>query len=127
VTIGGVLQNRKINFWQYYPPKSTKPFVYFDTSKSRPSLAEDTFYSNSFGIVPIKRQAVDGSDIRYANEDKYQILHAGVDDDWGDFTQIDLPNGPNDSVILYPDGPFTAELGDTVVNFDQRTLQDAQP
>jgi type II secretory pathway pseudopilin PulG len=112
-------QTRQINFWQYYPPKSTKPFVYFDTSKSRPSTTEDTFYFTSFGIVPIKRLAVDGLDIRYANEDKYQILHAGVDDDWGDFTQV--------GTIMYPDGPFTAELGDTVVNFDERTLQDAQP
>ena len=112
-------QTRLINFWQYYPPKSTNPFVYFDTSKSRPSTIEDTFYLSSFGVIPIKRLAVDGLDIRYANEDKYQILHAGVDDDWGNFTQV--------GTIMYPDGPFTAELGDTVVNFDERTLQDAQP
>jgi len=119
VSLNGISQTRQINFWQYYPPKSTKPFVYFDTSKSRPSTTEDSLYLSSFGVIPIKRLAVDGSDIRYANEDKYQILHAGVDDDWGDFTQV--------GTIKYPDGPFTAELGDTVVNFDPRTLQDAQP
>ena len=128
VSLNGITQTRQINFWQYYPPKSTKPFVYFDTSKSRPSTTEDNLYLSSFGVIPIKRLAVDGSGIRYANEDKYQILHAGVDDDWGNFALIDLNDPDEDgNVILYPDGPFTAELGDTVVNFDPRTLQDAQP
>ena len=79
-------------------------------------------------------------DIRYANEDKFQILHAGVDDDWGgdfngdnsffDLTHVNFATPSAilpPATLLYPDGPFTAELGDTVVNFDPRTLQDAQP
>ncbi len=147
-------QTRRINFWQYYPPKSTKPFVYFDTSRSKPRAHETAIYASAVvhptiaGVAPIKRLAttlVSPSnptiqDVRYANEDKFQILHAGVDDDWGG--DIDSDNSLFDAVrinffnpsaslptgiLLYPDGPFTAELGDTVMNFDERTLQDAQP
>jgi len=147
-------QTRQINFWHYYPPKSTKPFVYFDTSRSKPRANENDIYAsatdhpNIAGVAPIKRLATTlvtpGSpttqDVRYANEDNFQILHAGVDDDWGgdidnnsssfDPLRVNFTN-PSASLppgtLLYPDGPFTAELGDTVVNFDPRTLQDAQP
>jgi prepilin-type N-terminal cleavage/methylation domain-containing protein len=154
VSLNGRTQTRRINFWQYYPPKSTKPFVYFDTSRSKPRAHETAIYASAMahpsiaGVAPIKRLAttliVPGNpttqDVRYANEDKFQILHAGVDDDWGgdidsdsslfDPLRVNFTN-PSASLspgtILYPDGPFTAELGDTVVNFDQRTLQDAQP
>jgi len=154
VSLNGTNQSRRINFWQYYPPKSTKPFVYFDTSRSKPRAHETAIYASTMahptiaGVAPIKRLAttlVSPSnptiqDVRYANEDKFQILHAGVDDDWGgdvdrdnsffDAVRINF-TAPSDSlptgILLYPDGPFTAELGDTVVNFDERTLQDTQP
>ena len=154
VSLNGTNQSRQINFWQYYPPKSTKPFVYFDTSRSKPRAHETAIYASTVvhptiaGVAPIKRLAttlVSPSnptiqDVRYANEDNFQILHAGVDDDWGgdvdrdnyffDAVRINFLN-PSASlptgVLLYPDGPFTGELSDTVMNFDERTLQDAQP
>ena len=33
VTINGVQQTRRINFWQYTPRKSEQPYLYFDTSR----------------------------------------------------------------------------------------------
>ena len=146
IAVNGQPQIRQINFWQYYPPKSTKPFVYFDTSRSKPRAPETTIYASAMahpsiaGVAPIKRLATTlispgnpiVQDVRYANEDKFQILHAGVDDDWGEFDPLRINfMAPSASVptgtILYPDGPFIGELSDTVVNFDERTLQDAQP
>lgn len=160
VNVNGAPQTRRINFWQYYPPKSEVPFVYFDASRTWPNVDELVIYNNNYttnsaqeadlfavlGLAPFKRLSttlLDPSngptlqDLRYANEDKFQILHAGIDGDWGDFGRIRvdfsvdpttlLTDSSLNNPLLVPDGPFVAELGDTITNFDERTLQDAQP
>ena len=69
------------------------------------------------------------TDIVYANQEKFQILHCGIDGAWGDFLgTMDLLTVGNPSIILrFPEGPFIDELSDTLSNFTQTTLEDAQP
>ncbi len=154
VTINGVQQRRRINFWQYVPPKSTQPYLYFDTSRhpaanmvSGTALAtfDPPAATRLTGLGPsgqglhvhaIKKRsesAASGVPIEFANRDKFQILHCGIDDLWGEeaFEKMTAenvvpPNDPN-AYLLYPDGPFTGDVADTLTNFSEGTLEDAQP
>ncbi|MEX2167923.1 MAG: type II secretion system protein [Pirellulales bacterium] len=124
----------RINFWQYYPPGSTEPLVYFDTS--RPLMDVEPLAGPHFHAL---KQASSGttagsSEIRYANEGKFQILHCGLDDAWGSEDVIDqmsiidkTPGQLRTQMLLFPNGPFTLDLADTVTNFTDSTLEDAQP
>lgn len=131
-------QQRAINFWQYYPKNLTQAYAYFDTS--RPPF--DGLPMNAFPqLVPIKQREntvtnpsnLKVRDIRYANEGKCQILSAGLDDDWGPVLQTQGLNFSNKDanaplLLLYPEGPFTAEIGDTITNFSTgASLEDSQP
>ncbi len=128
----------RINFWQYYPPKSTKPYMYFDASRQAPleqSLSAydpgDTVDPNAAKdvVYPILQLQPGATVPQYANKDKFQILHAGIDDEWGNMS-VFAPrfggNTPNPSFLSYPTGPFTGEIADTIVNFSTGTLEDAQ-
>jgi len=154
VTINGVPQRRRINFWQYVPPKSTQPYLYFDTSRHPAAnmvggTARATFdppaATRLTGLGPsgqglhvhaIKKRsesAASGVPIEFANRDKFQILHCGIDDEWGEEAfermtaeNVTPPNDPN-AYLLYPDGPFTGAVADTLTNFSEGTLEDAQP
>ncbi len=125
--------SRRINLWVYFPANRTIPYAYFDASR-RP-----VFDPSHDGLVPIKQLKVNPSlppllsDVRYANEGKCQILSAGLDDEWGDFASIMGVNYTGDmtqthSGLLFPEGPFTAALADTITNFSTKaTLEDSQP
>jgi hypothetical protein len=66
--------------------------------------------------------------IEFCNRDKFQILHAGLDDEWGNFEPMSLAHTPLAEMLLYSDGPFTGEVADTIVNFsDNTTLEASQP
>jgi prepilin-type N-terminal cleavage/methylation domain-containing protein len=152
VTINGVSQPRRINFWQYVPAKSTQPYLYFDTSR-HPALnasgvlaAFDPPAATQLSLLgpsgqglhvhAIKRRsesAASTASIEFANRDTFQILHAGIDDLWGEdaFERMTAenvvpPSDPN-AYLLYPDGPFTGDVADTLTNFSEGTLEDAQP
>jgi prepilin-type N-terminal cleavage/methylation domain-containing protein len=128
----------RINFWQYYPSKSVKPFVYFDASRQAPldqSLSAydpgDTVDLNAAKdiIYPILLVPAGATVPQYANKEKFQILHAGVDDEWGNMSVFAPRYGgvtPNANFLSYPAGPFTGEIADTVVNFSTGTLEDSQ-
>jgi prepilin-type N-terminal cleavage/methylation domain-containing protein len=149
VTINGSPQLRRINFWQYVPKKSQQPYLYFDvsrhpaldTSVNAPSLA--TFDppaatklsglgpgGNGLAVCAIKKLGESTNvPIQFANQDKFQILHAGIDDEWGDFTKMSVQAvGTNipANYLLFPTGPFTGEVGDTIVNFSESTLEGSQ-
>ena len=159
VRINGVNQFRRINFWQYVPPKSTQPFLYFDTSRHPAAVISG---GNAFGpfdppaatalsglglhIHPIKiRNSVfrPGQDegivapIEFANRDKFQILNCGVDDQWGEEAfelmsahgVAEAMRDPRklESYLIFPDGPFTGDVADTLTNFSEGTPEDAQP
>jgi prepilin-type N-terminal cleavage/methylation domain-containing protein len=131
-------QDRVINFWQYFPNNLKQAYAYLDTSRQPlDGLPLDSFPQ----LVPIKQRkssVTDPSnlrvgDVRYANEGKCQLLSAGLDDEWGPFLQTQGVNFSNKTasaplLLLYPDGPFTAELGDTITNFSTgASLEDSQP
>jgi prepilin-type N-terminal cleavage/methylation domain-containing protein len=72
--------------------------------------------------------------VTYVNPDKFQILHCGIDDHWdaddySTFAKIGTNNvGKNDpsKFLLFPAGPFTGEIADTIVNFITETrIEDA--
>lgn len=129
-TSGGTL--RYINLWYYLPKGLTVPFAYFD-AESNPK-----FEASWDGVVPIKTIKTGQSNqvvgnVRLANEGKCQILCAGLDDAWGDWRAERMPtdwSSPGDTYngVLYPDGPWTGELADTITNFATgRTLEASQP
>lgn len=146
----GAEQIRRINFWQYVPAKSKEPYLYFDTSRhpaydasvtgnavARFDPPAATTPSGIEAHVHALKRRSDTTNpnmpqIEFVNPDKYQILHCGVDDAWGleSFERMsvhDLQNNWND-YLLYPDGPFTGDIADTVVNFATQTrLEDVTP
>ncbi|WP_425400870.1 type II secretion system protein [Aeoliella sp.] len=124
---------RRINLWWYRPRNLTIPYAYFDTSaKPKGIVAYD-------GIGPIVALKTGGGNnyvvgnLRWANEGQCQILSAGLDDAWGDFANEQMIVDWTDPTatyygLIYPDGPWTGDLADTITNFStNRTLEDSQP
>ncbi|MEO1065606.1 MAG: hypothetical protein AAFZ07_29695, partial [Actinomycetota bacterium] len=71
----------------------------------------------------------------YVNQGKFQVLHCGLDNAWGNFGFVSdggidgrLTMNNNDLIpsLLYPDGPFLGDVADTLANFYDGELQDEQ-
>lgn len=127
---------RRINFWQYVPAKSEVPYLYFDVSRHEPEIRFDPpagteTSPNALDVHAVKKKHESSSatiTIQFANQDKFQILHAGVDDAWGDFEPMSLAHiVPPEQVLVFPNGPFTGDVADTIVNFSDSTLEASQP
>lgn len=144
---------RRINFWVYSPPKLQQPYLYFDTSRYPPAVVEDGKVvsrfdpparppraSGSLAVYAFKKASASvGSPvpIEFVNPNKFQIIHCGIDDEWGEATfermrahEVALAGGDPSNVddyLLYPDGPYTGEAADTIVNFTTATrIENAQ-
>ncbi|MEO1496018.1 MAG: type II secretion system protein [Planctomycetota bacterium] len=103
-------------------------------------------------VFAIKERKLTDSTMEYlyANDGKFQILHPGVDETWGLLPRInpdlDPPTPPAAGVpiaadanyllegrrstsksLLFNVGPWTLERADTLTNFTNGTLEDAQP
>jgi prepilin-type N-terminal cleavage/methylation domain-containing protein len=151
-------QWRRINFWQYTPAKSEQPYLYFDTSRHPAGVVSG---SNLLGpydppaatansklgpsgagllVYAFKKQNPAWSTsnpnvpaVVYVNPDKFQVLHCGLDERWGDddpnaWAKIVVNKTPNDpsSYLLFPAGPFVGDIADTIVNFTSETrIEDA--
>ncbi len=123
-------------FYEYYPPypnNASAPIVYFDSR----------FYDNRFAnfsrsdvLGSARPYLLDGSSgVAYANPGKFQIIVAGLDNDFGAY-QNSVSNPPADRK-LFPTGvanasvnatPYTREDFDNMANFTEgRTLEDARP
>jgi prepilin-type N-terminal cleavage/methylation domain-containing protein len=139
ITINGQEQDRRINLWEYAPKNSTKPFVYFDCSRYKPvqfdPSAEDLTSGDQdvAGVFAIKRlreglkSYVDFTSLAFANAGKFQILHAGLDGEWGtNFGGSVSSNNGGGTQILFPEGPFIGPAADTLTNFTDGELADAQ-
>jgi type II secretory pathway pseudopilin PulG len=149
VNTGSGPQTRRINFWQYAPPKSTQPYLYFDTSRHPPTAAFDPPAATAtepnglkLHVHALKKRS-DSSDstvpIQFVDPDKFQVLHCGIDDAWDttDFTNFERMSAHGveesggdpklaDDYLLFPTGPFIGEIADTVVNFaTQSKIEDA--
>jgi len=148
VTVNGVAQTRRINFWQYVPAKSEQPYLYFDVSRHPAMVVIGTSVNGPFDppaatdlsstplhVHPIKvrsESVAASSPIQFANPDKFQILHCGVDDEWGEeaFEQMSVHavgSADPSAYLLFPDGPFTGDAADTLTNFAEGTLEANQP
>lgn len=130
VNVNGVNQQRRINFWQYVPSGSAQPVVYFDASRYDPRRQWLPAGSGAGAqIYPISRLPEGAAEANvtnlaqaaiYANKGKFQLLHAGLDDAWGNMALF-APSGG----LVYPSGPFIGELADNLANFMTGTLEEA--
>lgn len=147
VTIPGQNNNqpqfRRINFWQYVPSKSEQPYLYFDVSRHPAAVANgsnwlapyDPMAATELAASPLHVHAIKtrsesagaASPIQFANPDKFQVLHCGVDGEWGDFEPMSVHDRTPEDMLLYPDGPFTGDVADTLTNFSEGTLEASQP
>jgi prepilin-type N-terminal cleavage/methylation domain-containing protein len=119
---------RRINLWRYQPSGSEQPFVYFDCSRYKP-YQYDMSASPTVDIYPFKAvregraQAMADKDIIFKESPKFQLLHCGLDEAWGDFTPMSY-QANNYGVITFPEGPITGELADTLTNFTNGDVAD---
>ncbi len=128
---------RRINFWFYAPSGSTLPIAYFDTSRHTPQQYDLDMYGTG-GVYAIKQfregvteaTATSNADVRFVEDKKFQILHCGTDDIWGDqFLNFHLDNTNASAysiVTLAPEGPFIGDVADTLGHFMAGTLEDKQ-
>ncbi|MEM8945067.1 MAG: prepilin-type N-terminal cleavage/methylation domain-containing protein [Planctomycetota bacterium] len=132
---------RRINLWTYRPDGSNQPVMYFDTSRHTPEEYDiDMTGRTGLSIYALKQlregisQASRNADVRWVEDKKFQLLHCGVDDIWGDSFQnfrLDVASeGVNayqsQNLILAPDGPFLGDVADTLGSFMPGTLEDKQ-
>lgn len=133
----------RINLWQAYPSGSQEPLTYFDASRGVGDIAPPNMALELYPLKSLKTGATTAflSDVRMANEGKFQVLHAGVDDSWGDFGSLckvpaedyfdnndDASQSVPGTMVAYPEGPFNGEIADTVANFAENvTLENSQP
>ncbi len=137
---------RRINFWTYTPQGSEQPMAYFDTSNITPDKRFNGVYnyelrssanpndSTAPVIFPLRQRLETVPDTvtnptvdqtKYVNQGKFQLLHCGTDDIWGDFSVFSHDISGTNS-LLYPEGPFIGDIGDTLGNFITGTLEDEQ-
>lgn len=152
VAINGQPQLRRLNFWQYAPRKSQQPYLYFDTSRHPPIADFDPPAATALSrlgpdgmglhVHALKKQNASADarlplPIQFVNPEGFQILHSGDDGEWGEeaFERMSI-HGVQEAggdpakltdYVLFPSGPFTGELADTIVNFTTETkLEDGQ-
>ncbi|WP_428304903.1 type II secretion system protein [Lacipirellula sp.] len=132
---------RRINLWTYTPAGSQVPYAYFDVSRIKPSTCSTKFGppannvaslpwarsnpldANSVLITPLREPLESApntngtifAETKFVNQDKFQILHPGLDDAWG----------AGFDVLMYPSGPYIGEIADTLTNFTDSTLENA--
>jgi prepilin-type N-terminal cleavage/methylation domain-containing protein len=148
VTINGQNRFRRINFWQYVPRKLDQPYMYFDTSRYTP---ESPPIGNKDPLDPPAATAISGlgdtssvpfyvyafmkksegtnasSPYQFINPDKFQIIHCGINDKYDQDTFRDKIANTSASPLLFPAGPYTGDIAETIVNFTTETkLEDAQ-
>ncbi|MCH2114405.1 MAG: type II secretion system GspH family protein [Pirellulales bacterium] len=139
--------------YEYFPSGSQEPFVYFDTSRHSPLQIVDKwdttefFYSSPHSggkVFPLKQLRAAAPEltnmdsptlqyVEYVNAKKCQVLHCGLDDAWGDFSnstgaggELDVTNRNFIPQLLYPEGPFIGDTADTLASFVTGALEDEQ-
>ncbi len=131
---------RRINFWEYRPQGSEVPLVYFDVSRHKPAAydgwavnptggATEVYALKQYreGVAPGTAGAA-GRLLVFIDQGKYQILHPGLDDDWGtDFAGMKVAGTTTqaENVTVYPTGPFIGPIADTLTSFTDGTIEDA--
>ncbi len=141
----------QIQLYEYLAPGTDEPYVYFDTSRETPQqvltnwATTEFFYQSPNGsgvIFPLKKlrenapstlpaQAAETEPeiqfVEYVNQGKFQILHSGLDNAWGNFRagrkdqngvdgELDVEQSDPRVIpaLLYPNGPFLGDVADTL-------------
>ncbi|HMP05782.1 MAG TPA: prepilin-type N-terminal cleavage/methylation domain-containing protein [Lacipirellulaceae bacterium] len=132
INVNGVNQQRAIRLWTFRPKGSEQPLVYFDVSRYKPRQYDPParFSGPLSGVTAVKKLregrtvAADLSDFVFANLDKFQILHCGLDDDWGNFGSSASGSGVTvNDILVFPEGPYIGPNADTLTNFTDGTLE----
>lgn len=132
-------------FYEYYPASSQAPYVYFNsrsywdgsTAVARFPL-DPTTYSVDIGQARPYFQQIGGTS-GFVNPDSFQIICAGLDGHFGDYSD-DYASNPNPLFAkVYPTGfgsatitpltatPYTADDRDNITNFAQGPLRNKEP
>lgn len=144
VDTGNGNQNRRINFWQFTPKGSEQPLVYFDVSRHKPGTTRgryDAWAANpaaGFPYIYALKQLREGvsvatseNDLAFVNQGKFQLIHAGLDGDWGDesYRRMGFWTTPTPPTVAeltkFPIGPYIGPIADNLSNFTDGTLEDA--
>ncbi len=132
ITINGQSQNRRINFWHYTPAKSSQPFIYFDTSRHAPNELDPPAAAtvHVHALKKLENAGTTNERVSFVNPDKFQVIHCGLDDAWGEeFERTSFGQYTNNKnlFVSFPKGPFTGDIADTEANFfTETTIEDAQ-
>jgi prepilin-type N-terminal cleavage/methylation domain-containing protein len=104
------------------PPDQRRPYVYFDCSRDyAPQLQ---WYGQSPEVVRPYR-TTSGNNFPFANAGKFQIVSAGLDDNYG----ADIPQPTEtENHKRFPDGiNYSDGDRDNLVNFSERNLENSKP
>ena len=97
---------------------------------SRRHQRADPFYVFAFKKRSDASNA--SSRIQFINPDKFQIIHCGINDRWDEDTfknRMSMQYGSRHQhdFLTFPDGPFSGDIAETIVNFTTETkIEDAQ-
>lgn len=137
----GTANTFNVQLYEYLPAGSEQPYAYFDVSRRTPSQVAITFPTGEFFFSPTATDLVvaqkkpktsvatpaNWNEVEYVEQGKFQILHCGLDDIWGQFAIAPpLITTGNFPPLLFPSGPFIGDIGDTLTSFTTGTLEDAQ-
>jgi prepilin-type N-terminal cleavage/methylation domain-containing protein len=126
-------RTRRINFWQYFPRNQEESYVYLDTSRYSPDVFDPPAAPgvHVHALKHIENPGSPSERVLFVNPDKFQVLHCGRDDEWGeDFDRTSYEQYLTSAAdfLTFPEGPFIGEMSDTIVNFTEQTkIEDAQP
>jgi prepilin-type N-terminal cleavage/methylation domain-containing protein len=135
--------------YEYTAAGSEKPLIYFDVSRSTPYQAVSKYpqtgeffftdvaeqASKVYPLKQLKPNAPKNSGtltlrqhVEYVGQKKFQLMHPGMDDIWGNFSlaAIDVDDPQKIPDLLYPSGPFTGDIADTLTSFVDGPLADAE-
>lgn len=119
---------RRINFWRYLPEYSEVAIEYFDASRYTASEYYPAIHPQAVSNVGPLMQRSDKAnpesaareDLKYVQQGRFQLLHAGFDGEWGDWSAI------RSGAIIAPQGPFQSDIADTLAHFRDGTFEDMQ-
>ena len=129
-------EERQINMWRFMPKGSEQPLLYFDVSRHKPAQLDPPASSTNaiYALKQLREGVTSGTtglaarQVVFVNPGKFQVLHSGLDDDWGDYTATNIDNVTTtrvEDMLLFPTGPFIGPIADNLSNFTDGTLEDA--
>jgi len=90
--------------YRYLPEGCTEPYIYL---KARGATGNKKYYPGNTYV------AYGDENDNYYNPESYQIISAGLDDDWGQKGNVEVA-----------EGNISAATADNIVNFGKKTVKD---